>query len=625
MDKSSHYGKMPCADGDHQLRFDSSHYYCGPACGSYGGCPDDKPAGVTATAECATTTTAGEPYCALVCSSDSECDTAHGASCITSLGKGICLYGPSPSPTPTPSGPKDCPSPIPASHYGQLPCAAGDYQLRVNSQSYYCAPTCGSDSSCPSGKPAGVTATPHCVLKSTTGMLLCALICSSDSDCDQAHGGSCTNVVGVSICTYSMTSSADSADLSNFSSATTAPPYGCPSKSDKLAEGSKTTQPSIRVPLKKRKPSFKDMCKVAASASRSLRRKYLNSGLLHVAEDYFNVSSEPSQIVMGDDQDLAYYGELSVGSPPQVLNVVYDTGSSFLWVPTAQAVSSSGCTQPKHTYNHDPSTTYTKNCREFQTRYGSGPVSGYYSEDLVTIGQYKLSNFAFAEATDVSGLGASWCQNSMDGFCGMAFSALSDGLPPPMGALVKSGQLPDSVFAFYLGHLTKGELTIGGVNPDHYTGEFVNLPLVSNSYWQVELSDVKVGGHGGYASVNKAIIDSGTSLLLGPTADVKDMMRSIGATYEHGVWMASCSAITDAEITFNLAGTDFALSRDDIVLGQDGDQCLLGLKGSDGVGPEPMWILGDVFMRTWYVKFDWCNSQVGIARAKAPAAENVVV
>lgn len=242
----------------------------------------------------------------------------------------------------------------------------------------------------------------------------------------------------------------------------------------------------------------------------------------------------------------------------------------------------------------------------------------------MTIGDYTITNFTFAEATDVSGLGDAWCRSSMDGICGMAFSALSDGVPPPMGALVRTGQLPDSVFAFYLGHLTKGELIIGGVDPDHYTGDFVHVPLVSDTYWQVQLSDVKVGSHGGYASVRTAIIDSGTSLLVGPTSDVTQIMTDIGAQQQkEGIWLASCSAITQIEVAFSIAGNDFVLWGDDIVLEREGDQCLLGFQGSDGVGP--MWILGDVFMRSWYVKFDWCKSQVGIAKSKPSPAVDITV
>jgi hypothetical protein len=38
-------------------------------------------------------------------------------------------------------------------------------------------------------------------------------------------------------------------------------------------------------------------------------------------------------IVIDDFENAQYYGPISVGTPAQVLNVIYDTGSANLWVP----------------------------------------------------------------------------------------------------------------------------------------------------------------------------------------------------------------------------------------------------------------------------------------------------
>jgi hypothetical protein len=93
--------------------------------------------------------------------------------------------------------------------------------------------------------------------------------------------------------------------------------------------------------------------------------------------------------------------------------VVYDTGSSNLWVPATNCTSL-GCVL-KHKYDSSKSSTYVPNGTAFEIDYASGPVSGFLSGDSVNLGGINVPGVTFAEITDVDGLGAAYLIGGVSG------------------------------------------------------------------------------------------------------------------------------------------------------------------------------------------------------------------
>merc|ERR1712232_737211 len=292
------------------------------------------------------------------------------------------------------------------------------------------------------------------------------------------------------------------------------------------------------------------------------------------------------------------------------MGVVYDTGSSNLWVN-----KQTGLFSPHKHYDDTKSSTYVKNGTTFHIQYGSGPVSGYYSKDTIRL----------AEVDNTKGLGPAWAVGHFDGICGMGWDDISvDHVKTPLRALVDSKKLGANAFAFYLGsNGAKGELVLGGVDPAHYTGDFSYVPVIQTvpgkwGYWALAMDDAKVGGKS-VTTVRKAIVDSGTSLLAVPTADIKKIADAVGAKQVLPIppfnkeYTIDCNS-AGPDIEFVIAGKSYTLKKSDYVLNESG-QCLLGFTGLDVPAPSgPLYILGDVFMRAYYVKFDVDNKQLGFAQ-----------
>ena len=139
-----------------------------------------------------------------------------------------------------------------------------------------------------------------------------------------------------------------------------------------------------------------------------------------------------------------------------------------------------------------------------------------------------------------------------------------------MEGLVDAGVEP--VFAFYLGNQVDEKLTIGGVNSAHYTGDFAYTNLESTSYWQVNLDDLKLNGAAA-GSMPYAIVDAGTSLLAGPTTDVK----SIAA------WLSLSTTIfsnLEYSVVRSVADTD-AYTVGETVHGHREVSCVLKIHNTD--------------------------------------------
>jgi phytepsin len=254
--------------------------------------------------------------------------------------------------------------------------------------------------------------------------------------------------------------------------------------------------------------------------------------------------------------------------------VIFDTGSSNLWVPSSKCSFFNIACYLHNKYTAENSKTYAEDGREFSIQYGSGALTGYFSKDTLTIGEdgLQIKDQIFAEAVQEPSI--SFIAASFDGIMGLGFPEISVGkVQPPFQNALDQGVLEEPVFSFWLNRNTDegeqgGELVLGGVDPAHFTGEHTWVPVTRRGFWQFKMDSLEVGGIGINNKVNnngnaeeksfpssqnvlklsvdacsggcQVIADTGTSLIAGPPEEIDRINAAIGA---ESVVVEECKAV----------------------------------------------------------------------------------
>lgn len=279
-------------------------------------------------------------------------------------------------------------------------------------------------------------------------------------------------------------------------------------------------------------------------AARIARKE--NSHPRNIALDGNLGDSEVDIISLKNYMDAQYFGEIGIGSPPQIFTVIFDTGSSNIWVPSSKCYFSLACYFHAK-YKAGKSSTYTKKGNRCSISYGSGTISGFFSQDNVQVGELIVKDQVFIEATREGSL--TFLLAKFDGIVGLGFPEISVGKVPPIwSSMVDQNLLDKKVFSFWLNRNADdsngGELVFGGSDPKHYKGDHTYVPVSRQGYWQFDMGDFLVGGKStGYCTGGcAAIVDSGTSLLGAPTTVVAQINHAIGA---EGIVSMECKQIVN--------------------------------------------------------------------------------
>ncbi|KAF6738466.1 Cathepsin E-A [Oryzias melastigma] len=322
--------------------------------------------------------------------------------------------------------------------------------------------------------------------------------------------------------------------------------------------------------------------------------------------------------------DAQYYGEISLGTPEQNFSVIFDTGSSDLWVPSSYCVSQA-CAFHRR-FKAFKSSSFHHDGRTFGIHYGSGHLLGVMGKDTLRIGNLTILNQEFGES--VYEPGSTFVTAKFDGVLGLAYPSLAEIIGNPVfDNMLAQKILDEPVFSFYLSSTGKGvpegELLLGGTDESLYIGPINWVPVSIKGYWQIRMDSVSVQGVSSLCRRGcEAIVDTGTSLIAGPPREVLKLHQLIGATPTNfGDFVVDCARLSSLpHVTFVLGGVEYTLTSEHYIRKEtfgSRDLCFTGFMAAEIFSAEgALWILGDVFLTQYYTIFDKGQDRVGFARAK---------
>ena len=106
-------------------------------------------------------------------------------------------------------------------------------------------------------------------------------------------------------------------------------------------------------------------------------------------------------IGLNNIKNTQYVGSIGIGTPPQMMNVIFDTGSANLWV-TSSECDSDVCGMHA-SFDHSKSSTYKSNGEDVSVKFGTGNIDGYISVDDFHLGPLTVKKQMFGEITVENG------------------------------------------------------------------------------------------------------------------------------------------------------------------------------------------------------------------------------
>jgi len=318
----------------------------------------------------------------------------------------------------------------------------------------------------------------------------------------------------------------------------------------------------------------------------------------------------------------AYFGEISVGTPPQKFVVVYDTGSGNLLVPGTDC-SSHACevhdrfnrekSSSAHQMNCDGSEIDSKGADDLTITFGTGSITGHCLKDKICIGG-ACTVGAFLASTEESEM--PFGTFKFDGVLGLALPSMSNSPDFSLMTRMQHEQsLRAPLFSVFLSDSSaeNSEISFGEIKNEHMDGELFWMDVKEPSgYWEVKIDDIALDNKAqSICEQCRVAVDTGTSALAGPSDVILKLSSRLDVQND-------CSNYHKLpNLGFIMSGHVMNLSPKEYISKDGPNSCDVSLMSLDVPPPRgPLFVFGIPFLQKYYTVYDHENSRVGFAVAK---------
>ncbi|MCJ1474517.1 hypothetical protein MMC13_003175 [Lambiella insularis] len=330
-----------------------------------------------------------------------------------------------------------------------------------------------------------------------------------------------------------------------------------------------------------------------------------------------------------------YYANISIGTPPQDVQVQLDTGSSILWINSATSGYCTAGSCVTGTYNPNTSSTARYVNSAFNVTFiGSNGAFGDFFTDAVQVGDTSVSSFQFGAADKNSTTAQNVCGIGYDSIANENLPAADQYLNTAF-QMVYNGLIGTPAYSLWLNDLVSstGSILFGGVDTASYQGQLQSVPIIpykgKYTILQITLDSVNTTVNNAINTTSStdlpqaAVLDTGANGIYLPNLLANNIWTTFNASYSNALAQTSISCTvgqTTGSVDFGFSGIKISVPIAELVRPFPGNTapysgaCLLDVYPLVSNGNFSPILLGDPFLRNAYVVYDLGNNEISMAQ-----------